>query len=316
MTHPSLARSVSLARWLAPVILGFVALQGCGSKDGGGDGDADGSSCVPGKTEVCAGMDGCSGVQTCNESGTFEECVCSNGSNGTGGLTGSGGSSNGTGSTSSGGSSSNPQGGSGSGTETGGTSNGEGGSGSTPKPPAGGCKPKDMSSWTPPAYTPARPAADVCTDEEIRNYYSQCLLKGDCEDFEDEGASAACGTCMTPTALGAAAYGPVLLTKDDDGSKFWNSNVPGCVELVGNAKCAAKMQTADRCASEACSSCLANTTDYAPYDACLAAARKGACAQYVKGTNCITDPSHLIQCRGSTFEQLVGALGKVFCGKE
>lgn len=201
------------------------------------------------------------------------------------------------------------------GSPTGGVSAGTGATGVGGGGGPTSCDPVDMSSWTPPAYVPARHAA-VCTTDEIASYYAQCLFGADCSAFEPGGPSSACGACLEPSTLSDARYGPVLYAQPPP-AYVYESNGGGCIELRGDSACGAKIQAADACARAACTdACTANgSLAYAAYQTCTQTARSTVCADYQAAAVCIMNGSDAAACSGAGgFESLFVALAKEFCG--
>lgn len=202
--------------------------------------------------------------------------------------------------------------------EEGGSDPGSGGTGDA----AGGratltsCEPLDMSDWDPPAYVPARHDA-ACTSAEIAAYYDACLFGTDCADYEPGGRSADCGACLEPSSPTDDTWGPVLLTRPPP-FYVYDSNAGGCIELMGEAECAAKIQAADACARAACDEpCSVNgSLAFEAYQECTQTARQTVCADRQAAAVCIMDAGHADACSGSGgFESLFLALAEVFCGQ-
>lgn len=177
------------------------------------------------------------------------------------------------------------------------------------------CDPLTMSSWTPPTYVPPRQAAS-CTATEIANYYDQCLFASDCAAFVGSGSSSLCGACLAPSGYTDASRGPLLLAQSAP-SSIYLSNTSGCIDLVGEPVCGAKIQVADSCARDACATpcTTGGLLNFEAYQECMRTARTTVCAEYEKASTCIVDPSHAAACRGtdSSFRSLYIALAEVFC---
>ncbi len=273
---------------IAALSLMAGTIAACGSDD------SDDSGCVPGESVSCTGPNGCEGYQVCDDDGSgYAPCECGAG----GSITGSGGTQLGSGGLAS----------------TGGASVASGGlaqSGGT-----GGvlpdCEPADMSGWVPPAYVPARAAETVCTEAAIRQYVVDCLNGTDCSPFESGGEYAACGECLTATPVGEAEYGPLVLS-----GSLRETNVAGCIELLGEGDCAVHMQAKSTCEREAClDNCpVTDTQSLTLYQQCKQEASSGVCDSYRQEAVCISDPAHSQACSGGTFEDGLVAVGTVFCG--
>jgi len=173
------------------------------------------------------------------------------------------------------------------------------------------CAPADVGEWEPPAYVSARADPGACTTAQIQRYYDDCLVDASCADFEAGGDDEECGACLQPTPLGASSWGPILELNPRPFYR-WESNLAGCIELLGETDCAEKIAAAQACAREACTAGCGVT--HPDYSACVDEARAGVCAEYEAAAVCIVDPEHSAQCSGSGFEGLVLAYGEVFCG--
>jgi hypothetical protein len=177
------------------------------------------------------------------------------------------------------------------------------------------CSPLTMSGWFPPAYVPPRQAAS-CTATEIADYYDVCLFGSDCAAFLESGSSSPCGACLAPSGYTDASYGPLLLAQSAP-SYIYLSNTSGCIDLVGEPVCGAKIQAADSCARAACATpcTVGGLLNFGAYQECMRTARTTVCAEYEKASACIVDPSHAAACRGADggFRSLYIALAEVFC---
>ncbi|MBN2197575.1 MAG: hypothetical protein JW751_32650 [Polyangiaceae bacterium] len=199
------------------------------------------------------------------------------------------------------------------------TTGGAGGSGGAASTdgtiPTGGavepCEPAALEDWEPPDYVAARADPGACTTAQIQRYYDDCLVDASCADFEEGGDDEDCGACLAPTPLGAASWGPIL---ELNARPFyrWESNLAGCIELLGESDCAEKIAAAQACAREVCT--IGCGLTHPDYSACIEEARASECAEYEAAAVCIMDPQHVEQCSGSGFEGLVLAYGEVFCG--
>ncbi|MBN2192706.1 MAG: hypothetical protein JW751_07795 [Polyangiaceae bacterium] len=179
------------------------------------------------------------------------------------------------------------------------------------------CDPLDMTDWTPPAYVPARQAA-VCSATEIADYYEQCLFGSDCARFEADGTSADCGACLEPSSPTDDTWGPVLAIQSPP-HYVYLTNAGGCIDLMGESDCGAKIQTSDVCAREACTEpcTVEGALAFDAYHDCSDLARETVCAPYQAAAVCITEPEHSNACSGpGGFEALFIALATVHCGAE
>ncbi|HMA95825.1 MAG TPA: hypothetical protein VKP30_24220 [Polyangiaceae bacterium] len=324
--------SHSLRRYCAWSVALILAAAACGSLEE--DEAASDAKCVPGQSTACVGANSCQGFQLCNDDGSaYGVCNCSNPSNSTG-ATSSTGTKLSSPIAATGGSrfatsdhfSSFAYGGA----NPTGTLNGVGGvlaaaggsvnvagasaRGSTVA--TGVCAPVDMSSYVYPTYKPARRLGASCSEAEIQNYYDACYSKGNCADFQPNGKSAACGTCLAPSAVDAAEYGPIIRLGGTS-SPLDITNMAGCIELMGESDCAKPLMVASLCDYYACAS-NCSATDSASYQAlmtCMTTARSTACTGAQSASVCIRDPAHAAACSGSGFAGQFLAIARAFCAK-
>jgi hypothetical protein len=171
-----------------------------------------------------------------------------------------------------------------------------------------------MSGFSYPTYRPARHLGGSCTAQAVADYYTNCYLNGNCAAFQTGGAQAACGACLAPTDLGASAYGPLLIL--GSGSNYlYENNMAGCIELEGEADCAARLQVAALCEYYACAaSCpITDSASYQLEVQCMMNARSTACSSAENAAVCIRDTAHATACSGGGFEGQFLAVAKVFC---
>jgi hypothetical protein len=172
-----------------------------------------------------------------------------------------------------------------------------------------------MSGYVYPAYVPARHLGGNCTDALVLQYYTDCSGNNNCAVFLPGGANEACGACMSGTPVaGSSTYGPVL-TYGSTSVTVSETNLAGCLELMGEANCAAKYQLAQLCVQYACAdSCpIIDQTSYSLFAQCQQNARTTVCANQVAATTCITNPTDGAACSGADFQAQFLAIGHVFC---
>ncbi len=288
----------------------------CGSQD------QNDSACTPGQQLQCTGDNGCSGAQICNADGTtYSVCTCGS-LGGSGSAQGAGGSptsdvySGGSGASSS--PSSKASGGS-SGARTSSTAGGLastllGGSASYSTGGAVTCAPANMTGTSYPPYIPALYTPGACTEQAILQYYTDCYQQGNCSEFTLSGSLALCGGCLTPSTLTASSYGPFLKVGDAT-QYFFQLNVPGCEQILGERSCAQKMQVEFFCEYWACmNNCAsADTTSYVPLFTCMNVAVSSSCASEHAAAQCLTSSADAAACTGSSFQDQFVAVAKVFC---
>jgi hypothetical protein len=172
-----------------------------------------------------------------------------------------------------------------------------------------------MTGYKYPAYAPARRLARSCTEQQIKQYYTECYTGGECSAFSVSGAQAQCGACLTPTELSASEYGP-LLRVGNPNAYFYQTNVAGCEELLGETACAPKMQIEFMCEYLACADSCPLNPGSGYYDAlyrCMNDARGAQCSQEQAAAACLTSAANVTACSGANFEQQFLAIAKVFC---
>jgi hypothetical protein len=179
--------------------------------------------------------------------------------------------------------------------------------------PNGDCTPKDMSGFSYPSYHPASRAASTCTDDELEGYFADCYSSGNCAAFQAGGVSAGCGSCLLPTNLDSPNYGP-LLKLGTDAAYLSSTNLAGCIELVGEPACAAKIQKSQLCEYRACEHCgPSGTGSYRAQMDCMIESRSGVCATAQTEAICIQSSAHLAACSGSSSKTQFMTVAKVFC---
>lgn len=244
------------------------------------------TACTPGRSVECSGPAQCAGYQECSSDGSgYGACVCDGA---TGGTTGVGG-----------------------GAGTGAGPSAQAGTSSTGGTGPGSCEPVALADWTPPPYVPARAATEACTSTEVTDYFDADCQFGGCADFMPGGLHEACGACLEPHEADATAYGPILKVSVGSTSSR-ETNAAGCIELAGQADCAAANQALEVCMREAClADCAPSTTEeYTLYSACKAAARTGVCATYAEAAACLT-PATGTACNGP---DVWVTIATAFCG--
>lgn len=172
-----------------------------------------------------------------------------------------------------------------------------------------------MTGYKYPSYVPARQLKHSCTEQAIRQYYTDCYVGGDCSAFGISGAEAQCGACLTPTELSATSYGP-LLRIGNPNAYFYQTNTAGCEELLGETACAPKMQVEFLCEYLACADSCPLNPGSGYYDAlyrCMQSAQTSQCSQEKTAATCLTSAANVTACGGNSFEEQFIAIAKVFC---
>lgn len=288
-----------------------ISLVSCRFEDSASDAAA--SACVSGQSVACGGPLGCHGFQACRaDNSGFDACVCGNSENHSTNVTQANGGATYVGAVG--------------GRETG-VAQGSGGAFNTGLGGAGGiaggstlangsseCAPKDMAGHIYPAYKPARRFIASCTETDVQGYYSECYVKGNCAEFKAGGSKSRCGECLAPTTLDAAAYGPILRL-GTAASPMDETNMAGCIELMGEGECAKRLMVAALCEYDSCAeSCPANdAATVQSLMSCMMSARSSTCTAAESAAVCITDSAHVAACSASGFEGQFLAIARVFC---
>jgi hypothetical protein len=171
----------------------------------------------------------------------------------------------------------------------------------------GDCLALDMTDYPYPAYVAARYLPGSCTDEQAGDYFDDCVMSGNCTAYEAGGELGQCGACLEVTPREAEAYGP-LLSLGEKG--VLETNVAGCVEILGEKPCAPKLQVAALCESFACQSGCA---DAQAETMCMMSARSSSCDAVHEQTSCITTAENVQACSGTDFRGQFLAVARVFC---
>ncbi|HEY5955073.1 MAG TPA: hypothetical protein VIV60_00920 [Polyangiaceae bacterium] len=265
------------------------------------------SPCIPGSSVACAGPSGCPGYQICRADGSaFESCICEGSSVGVGGARPA------TTAVAYGGSSLLGLGGSGATSASYASLAGNAGTGSAVT--SRDCAPADMTGHSYPPYKPARRLFATCTQADVEDYYANCYVSGACTDFAPGGSRARCGECLATTNVDADSYGP-LIRMGTAASPLDETNMAGCIELMGEADCAPKMMVAALCEYSSCAS-NCTVTDAASYQtlmSCMLDARSTSCSAAERAAVCISNSAHVAACSATGFQAQFIAIAKVFC---
>ena len=197
-----------------------------------------------------------------------------------------------------------------------------GDSGTTGDADPGACMPGDVSTFTPPAYVPAKKTAGACTATQISSFYDGCLAPNStmttCAPFGSTGTAAnkACAACIV-SADTASAYGALIEQKG-----LVSVNIPGCIELKdagGGLACAKSYQASEKCNDAACAANCPVTDDasFQLYQACVQQAAANGCKTFSTAAACAdaeADGGLAAACfQGQTFQDLYNSVVPVFC---
>lgn len=178
------------------------------------------------------------------------------------------------------------------------------------------CAPQEAGA--PPPFVPPHAPRSVCTDTQVRSYYSACWqgpgTTADCDAFRGDPANSPCILCMT-SASTDASWSTITVFPNDSSQ----ANVGGCIALVdqdaGPGSCAAARQASDLCRRDACSAMCpgGSTTDgLQAFDQCEMAAATTVCAGYEAAANCELEPRYS-PCLFADFQSYFIGLGRIFC---
>jgi hypothetical protein len=209
-------------------------------------------------------------------------------------------------------------GGGGSGGRDGGARSGDGGSTST-------CQPRDVSSFTPPAYKPLLGThLNRCTAPQIAQFHALCVdanaPSGQCAAvFGASGTASArsCAGCLV-TKRSDSAWGALI-----DDTDTVSVNVPGCIVATNPAQgaCAQAVYASQACGSAACDAAcpVTSATTLEARSACYQAADAGGCKRFDSdATSACTggDGGAISACfNQSTFEALYRLTATAICGR-
>jgi len=175
----------------------------------------------------------------------------------------------------------------------------------------GTVNPSDLS-WTP----PATPDASACSDQQIQDYYTNCLpgTGNSCTTWEGVTANANCAKCLI-TSESASAWGPLISVPNN----VVYANAGGCIALeqgdTSSSGCGAKAWEASQCEDLACSDNCSGST-FQEYQACTQSAATGTCASEIAAECNLADAGNVAPCNlgATTFQDLYVSIATVFCG--
>jgi hypothetical protein len=205
--------------------------------------------------------------------------------------------------------------------DAGGGSSDTGPPGPPPEAGASTCAPANVQSYVP-KWVPPKAPAQACTAAQISSY-ADCVASGDpasgaCAAWSgDAGPNGTCLSCLAPSALNDAAWGPLVLF----GTSELQLNVPGCLALVlhdTGSGCAGSYQALYECEAQACyANCQGSSS--AALLSCTSAADNGGCSAYLSPAACAGDAGPgTADCIGTammmtTFAERFTAIAQKFC---
>jgi hypothetical protein len=180
---------------------------------------------------------------------------------------------------------------------------------------SGACRPGDVETYHPAAYTPAAGAwQGVCSPGDIGRLGPQRTTAA-CDAFTSDKMTGPCAACIL-TPPNATHDGPLL-----NHGTFITANVAGCIELTdrGSLMCARVVQALGGCELAACqANCpVHDSTSLMAYNACAVQADQAGCQTYARQAACIdaaADAGQVATCLISTFPDFYNAVVPLFCG--
>ncbi len=184
------------------------------------------------------------------------------------------------------------------------------------------CAPGDVSSFTAPAYKPAKRVAGACTMQQISDFYTKCddnatATSAMCNAFV--ASAGACAACIEGKVSDATWAATVVRTG------YVEVNVAGCMELLGGtagADCANKAQASGACNDAACApTCpVKDDASLQLYSACAQQAAGGGCSTFTQARQTCQqalsggDGGASVCLSGMDFASFYAAVVPVFCG--
>jgi hypothetical protein len=178
--------------------------------------------------------------------------------------------------------------------------------------------PGDVSSFMPPSYKPPITPVNVCTAQDVSDYFAKCFTPPytGCQAFIT--AHMTCVNCLENDGKDATWGANV------DIGPAANPNLAGCVALMGDTPCATAIQEALWCENAACEErCWTNSAmmdpDFTAYLTCLTNAGNTNCKSYNDKANtaCNADGGNAYKtCTGligTSFQMGYDAMALMFC---
>jgi len=186
------------------------------------------------------------------------------------------------------------------------------------QPDAGpGCVPSPVDAsdftWMP----PDAPDASACSDQQIADYYTNCLpgTGNSCTTWEGVTSNANCEKCII-TSESAASWGALV----EVANHVVYPNIGGCIALetgdTSSTGCGAKAWYASQCLDLSCSDNCASAA-FTDYQACTQAAQTQTCSDEFAAECDLSDAGNVVATCGlgtKTFLDVYPLLAAAFCG--
>jgi hypothetical protein len=176
------------------------------------------------------------------------------------------------------------------------------------------CAPLDPGAPLP--FVPPRAPRSVCTDAQIRAYYSDCFAgtSTSCDAFKGDPDNSPCVLCIRSSSSDLA-WGPIVEFSNDSSQ----ANIGGCIALLDQdasaGSCAANRQAYDLCRHDSCASTCPNgltTAGLQAFDDCETQAQTTTCASYALAAQC-DQAFRYTPCLFADFQAYFIGLGRIFC---
>ena len=173
--------------------------------------------------------------------------------------------------------------------------------------------PADVSSFTPPAFTPPVVHKGACTSQQIQDLYTACFSGSSTQCSTFTQANQTCASCVMTTPQ---SPGPLVAVS----TGIIELNIAGCVAIVtgdsSSTSCAARIQANQDCEGAACNAqCpVSDSQSFQDYQKCIQTAEAGGCSKYAQA-ECALDAGASAQCTGFVaFQTGYDYMAPLFCG--
>jgi hypothetical protein len=175
------------------------------------------------------------------------------------------------------------------------------------------CKPKDLTGFQPPMYTPPIPQQNACTAQQIQDFYDKCV--GDQSTVQGcqlwSANNKACNACLG-TAESDLAWGALVYATDG-----YRPNTTGCIATLGFSDCAKREDALWACTTAACHDNCPPDADggTSDFDACRTAASTSVCKAFQSevSTSCPMDSSSIALCLQTDLQKFYMAFAPILC---
>jgi hypothetical protein len=163
----------------------------------------------------------------------------------------------------------------------------------------------------------------ACTDQQLADFYDQCLANQNCSTFQGVPANAACNQCLFSLSTDPT-YGPLVVYVLSGGADITLSNTAGCIATLDpcNTPCATVIALQGQCLLKACQpNCPPDDAGYGGLESCIQHATC-PCDEYTQAAKACWDAivksgSPASQCLyNSAFAASAQAAARVMCGQD